>query len=160
MQTYSTVATQTCSATHVTMEPSLHTVSWPPLSFHCHISLQSDVASQRFPIRFTASALWRVTQCNISTIRAMENHRVLKIPSISVLQLNRIFYTSGPLTNLTPLSWVLLDKPPVAQILKNFPTFYETQRFITVFTSARHRSLYWVRWIRPYHPNLSLYDPF
>jgi hypothetical protein len=30
------------------------------------------------------------------------------------------------------------EKPPVAQLLKNFPTFYATQRFITVFTTVHH----------------------
>jgi hypothetical protein len=44
---------------------------------------------------------------------------------------------SGP----TPRSWALLQEPPVAQVLKNSPTFYETQRFITVFTRALHSSL-------------------
>jgi hypothetical protein len=29
-----------------------------------------------------------------------------------------------------------MEKPPVAQLLKNFPTFYGTRRFITVFTTA------------------------
>jgi hypothetical protein len=31
---------------------------------------------------------------------------------------------------LTPWSWVLLEKPPIAQLLRNFPTFY----FVIVFT--------------------------
>jgi hypothetical protein len=31
-------------------------------------------------------------------------------------------------------SWAFLEKPPVAQLLKNFPAFYGTRRFITVFT--------------------------
>jgi hypothetical protein len=33
----------------------------------------------------------------------------------------------------------LLEKPLVVQILKNFPAFYGSRRFITVFTKA----LYW-----------------
>jgi hypothetical protein len=35
----------------------------------------------------------------------------------------------------------LLEKPTVAQLLKNFPTFYGTRRLITVFTRARHWSI-------------------
>jgi hypothetical protein len=35
---------------------------------------------------------------------------------------------------LTPRSCVLLEKPQVAPLLKNIPTFYGTRRFITVFT--------------------------
>jgi hypothetical protein len=55
---------------------------------------------------------------------------------------------------LTPWSRVLLQKPPVAQLLKNFLTFYGTRRFITVFTRLRHWSLSWARWIQsiPHHP--------
>jgi hypothetical protein len=49
-------------------------------------------------------------------------------------------------------SWVLLEKPPVVQLLKNFPKFYGTRRFITVFTRSLplepHSS-------NPYHPILS-----
>jgi hypothetical protein len=33
----------------------------------------------------------------------------------------------------------LLEKPPVTQLLKKFPTFYGTRKFITLFT----RALYW-----------------
>jgi hypothetical protein len=35
---------------------------------------------------------------------------------------------------LTPRNWVLLEKLRVAQPLKNFPKFYGTRSFITVFT--------------------------
>jgi hypothetical protein len=47
----------------------------------------------------------------------------------------------------TPWSWVLLEMPPVAQLLKNVPTIYGTGRFITVY-------LFWARWIQtiPLHP--------
>jgi hypothetical protein len=44
-------------------------------------------------------------------------------------------------SELTPCTWALLEKPPVAQPVKNFPTFYGTRRFITVFTRACHWSL-------------------
>jgi hypothetical protein len=35
-------------------------------------------------------------------------------------------------------SWssALLEKLPIVQLLKNFPAFYGTRRFITVFTRA------------------------
>ena len=42
----------------------------------------------------------------------------------------------------TPWSTVLLDTLPVAQLVKKFPAFYGTRRFITAFTSARHLSLF------------------
>jgi hypothetical protein len=37
-------------------------------------------------------------------------------------------------TYLTPRSYTLLEKPPVAQLLKNFPIFYGTRKYITVIT--------------------------
>ena len=41
------------------------------------------------------------------------------------------------------------------QLVKKFPTFYGTLRFITAFTSVRHLSLSWARSIQsiPPHPN-------
>jgi hypothetical protein len=54
---------------------------------------------------------------------------------------------------LTSWRWTLLEKPPIAQLLKNFPTFYGTRRFITVFTRALHRSLSWARSIQYIPPH-------
>jgi hypothetical protein len=52
-------------------------------------------------------------------------------------------------------SWALLEKLPIVQLLKNFPAFYGTRRFITVFTRALHRSLSWARWIQSIPSHLS-----
>jgi hypothetical protein len=48
----------------------------------------------------------------------------------------------------------LLEKLLVAQLLKNFPTFYETRNVITVFTGVFHWSLSWAISIQfiPCHP--------
>jgi hypothetical protein len=35
----------------------------------------------------------------------------------------------------------------VTQLVKKFPAFYGTWRFITLFTTARNRFLSWARWI-------------
>jgi hypothetical protein len=43
--------------------------------------------------------------------------------------------------SVTPWSNVLLEKLTGFQLVKKFPTFYRTQRFITAFTSTRHLSL-------------------
>ena len=42
---------------------------------------------------------------------------------------------------LTPWSRVLLEKLASLQLVKKFPTFYGTRRFLTALTSARHLSL-------------------
>jgi hypothetical protein len=41
---------------------------------------------------------------------------------------------------LTPWNRVLLEKLTIFQLLKKFPAFYRTRRFITAFTSASHLS--------------------
>ena len=43
----------------------------------------------------------------------------------------------------TPWSRVLLEKLTGSQLVKKFPSFYGTRRFITAFTSACHLSLSW-----------------
>jgi hypothetical protein len=55
---------------------------------------------------------------------------------------------SDMISELMPRSSTLLEKSPVAQLLKNFPTFYGTRKFITVFTRTFHWSLFWARWIQ------------
>jgi hypothetical protein len=42
---------------------------------------------------------------------------------------------------LTPRSRGLLEKLTGLQLVKKFPAFYETRRFISEFTSAHHLSL-------------------
>ena len=42
---------------------------------------------------------------------------------------------------LTPWSRILLEKQTGFQLVKKFPTFYGTRKFITAFTSARHQSV-------------------
>jgi NhaP-type Na+/H+ or K+/H+ antiporter len=55
---------------------------------------------------------------------------------------------------LTPYSTVLLQKLTGLQLVKKFPTFYETRRFITAFTIAGHLSLFQVSSIQSIlHPN-------
>ena len=44
---------------------------------------------------------------------------------------------------LTPWRRILLEKLTGVQLLKKFPAFHETRRFITALTSVRHLSLSW-----------------
>jgi hypothetical protein len=65
---------------------------------------------------------------------------------------------TNPLCSTAVARYVRLEKPPVAQLLKNFPPFYGTRRFITVFTRVLHWSLSWSRWIQsilPYSTRIS-----
>ena len=69
------------------------------------------------------------------------------------LVIRSIIVTSPFTYLLTPWSRVFLEKLTGSHLVKKFPTFYGTRRFITAFTSARH-SLSWARPIQsmPPHP--------
>jgi len=54
---------------------------------------------------------------------------------------------------LTPRSRVLLEKLTVFHLVKKFPAFYRTRRFITAFTSARHLFLSWASSIQSITPH-------
>ena len=54
---------------------------------------------------------------------------------------------------LTPWCRVLLVKLTVLQLVKKFPAFHGTRRFITALTSVRHLSLSWASQIRSKYPH-------
>ena len=54
---------------------------------------------------------------------------------------------------LTPWSRVLLEKLTGFLLVKKFPAFYGTRRFIAAFTSARHLSLSWASSIQSITPH-------
>jgi hypothetical protein len=74
--------------------------------------------------------------CNAARIHKME--RTESTPICHVYIYDRLSVIANI---LSPCSSALLEKPPVAQLLKNFPIFYGSRRFITVFTIALHWSL-------------------
>ena len=54
---------------------------------------------------------------------------------------------------LTPWCRVLLEKLTGLQLVKKFPTFHGTRRFITTLTSFRHLSLSWASPIQSIYPH-------
>jgi len=54
---------------------------------------------------------------------------------------------------LTPWCRVLLEKLTGLLLVKKFPAFYGTRRFITALTSVRHLSLSWARPIQSVYPH-------
>ena len=54
---------------------------------------------------------------------------------------------------LTPWCRVLLEKLTGLQLVKKFPAFHGTRRFITALTSVRHLSLSWVNLIQSIYPH-------
>jgi len=56
---------------------------------------------------------------------------------------------------LTPWCRVPLEKLTGLQLVKKFPAFHVTRRFITALTSVRHLSLSWASPIQSIHPHLT-----
>ena len=54
---------------------------------------------------------------------------------------------------LPPWCRVLLEKLTGLQLVKKFPAFYGTRRFITALTSLRHPSLSWASTIQSIYPH-------
>ena len=54
---------------------------------------------------------------------------------------------------LTPRCRVLLEKLTGLQLVKKFPAFHGTRRFITALTNVRHLSLSWVSPIQSIYPH-------
>ena len=68
--------------------------------------------------------------------------------------MNQIIHITCLLTYLlTPSRRVLLEKLTSFQLVKKFPAFYGTWRFITAFTSACHHSLSWISSIQSIPPH-------
>jgi len=90
---------------------------------------------------------WRFTYSGLSASQ-LHIHNMLRLTiamgaEFILLENNyRVFTFKYPKTYLLiPWSRVLLEKLTGYQLVKNFPTFYGTQMFITAFKSARHLAL-------------------
>ena len=65
------------------------------------------------------------------------------------------------LTDLhTPWCKVLLEQLTGLQLVKKFPAFHGTPRFITALTSVRHLSLSWAIPVQPIYPHPTSWRPF
>jgi len=60
---------------------------------------------------------------------------------------------------LTPWCRVLLEKLTGLQLVKKFPAFHGTRRFITALTSVRHLSLSWTSPIQSIYPHSTSWRP-
>ena len=62
-------------------------------------------------------------------------------------------YSSSSTGLLTPWCRVLLEKLTSLQLVKKFPAYYGTRRFVTALTSVRHLSLSWAIPIQSIYPH-------
>ena len=62
-----------------------------------------------------------------------------------------IYYDARPLP--TPWCRVLIEKLTGLQLVKKFPAFHGTRKFITALTSVRHLSISWASPIQSIYPH-------
>ena len=75
------------------------------------------------------------------------------LPTGSKMQPGLVFSPTVLGGTLTPWSKVLLEKLTGLQLVKKFPAFHGTRRFITALTSVRHLSLSWASPIQSIYPH-------
>ena len=78
---------------------------------------------------------FKINRINL-TLRASRRGNEIKI-EYQIISCRLLTYL------LTPRYRVLLEKPTGLQLVKKFPAFHGTRKFITAFTSVRHLSLSW-----------------
>jgi hypothetical protein len=78
------------------------------------------------------------------SVRLLDSVYII-VPSTSHYPIRKVVWL---LSSITQCSGALLEKPPVAQLFNNVPTFYRLRRFITVLTRALQWFLSWARSIR------------
>jgi hypothetical protein len=71
----------------------------------------------------------------------MQHLVILKLLDLSLPALKSYGFWDLESNKLTPWSIGLLEKLTVSQLVKKFPVFYGTRRFVTAFTRAGHLSL-------------------
>jgi len=114
------------------------------------IECSEDIQTNWSPTTVSSNMLmFENLSCGICKVATWElgnvNERVFRGPSW-LGELILLIYL------LTPWCKVLLEKLTGSQVVKKFPTFYGTWRFITTFTSALHLYLSWASLIQPMAP--------
>ena len=84
-----------------------------------------------------------------------DKFRATGVPRVRTNHETDVFWKSGPFFTylLTPWCRVLLEKLTGLQLIKKFPAFHRTRRFITALTSVRHLSLSWASPIQFIYPH-------
>jgi hypothetical protein len=109
---------------------------------HCnHSGLVGQMQALKM-LKLPCSGTWSNGVFSVRFVTAL-THNKLFSPDVLVLPIA-----------LTPWSRGLLEKLTVSQLVKKFPAFCGTWRFITAYTRARHLSLSWASSIQsvPPHP--------
>jgi len=73
---------------------------------------------------------------------------------ISVIELQLFRYVGK-----RSFHWFSQNQNQITQLVKKFPAIYGNRSFIILFTTVRHWSLSWARWIQPTTPHSPFYFP-
>jgi hypothetical protein len=101
---------------------------------------------------------WHQFSFNLFLNRILKTKMCLKSTYASHLIANLLLslpniYFGAVAYLLTPWSRIFLEKLTGLQLVKKFPAFYGTRRFLTALTIARHLSLSWASPIHSSHPH-------
>ena len=121
---------------------SLGSLRWSTrVIFYCN-DLNSSKTDSDIPTSFYAD------ETNVTTLVGLYRYSRCKIK-----------YSNGSLRLLsyllTPWCRVLIEKLTGLQLVKKFPAFHGTRRFITALTSVRQLSLSWASPIQSIHPHFT-----
>jgi hypothetical protein len=101
-----------------------------------------EIQSHHIPINcLLQSSFWNKHTFNQCLVGLDNIYQFKKVEEITLLQ--TVLY------ELTPWSWVILEKLTAAQLLNTFLAFSGTWRFITMFSTAHHWTLSWASQIQP-----------
>jgi hypothetical protein len=92
-----------------------------------------------YPLKFLIFRDERVTDIGQKSL--FMNRKIRACAQVHSIQGPSALLSPRSLYLLTPWSRFLLEKLTGLQLIKKFPAFYATRRFITSFTVARHPSL-------------------
>ena len=178
---FTTESTVTTPSTHWTTEESWFDSRWGQETFSLFQIVQTDSAVQPAPLsRGTGGSCPGSKADRCGTHRLHQRSRLTNTGTIHLLPHtpSRLIYylyvyftfilatVTAPyqptchITHththttylLTPWCRVLLEKLTGLQLVKKFPAFHETRRFITALTSVRHLSLSWASPIQSIYP--------
>jgi hypothetical protein len=117
---------------------------FPKTHFNIAFHLQLSLLCGLFPSGFPTKRLYKFL---IYPMRATcPTHLILDLIAIIISGLQDKGYQETAW--LTQCRRIALEKLTVTQLVKKFPASYGTRRLITVFTSVRQWSLFWIRWIQ------------
>ena len=92
---------------------------------------------------------------HVTTPISLQTHHSLHLFNSGSVSATQLWATRLLPYLLTPWCRVLLKKLTGLQIVKKFPAFYGTRRFITALTSLRHLSLSWASPFQSIYPHLT-----